>query len=116
MAQWQFDHLTNLRHLLSTPTNVVVAYVVQARLRVLNDWLTFSIHNCVRYHNRKVLVRGFNGDNSELQLTTKAPTHVNAVSPVYRSEGVLEVRYEVGLGKLAALLLRRLILVGTNRW
>jgi hypothetical protein len=48
MSQWKLNQLTNLRHLLSATTDVIVADLIEVSLFVFAlYWLAFAMNHCV---------------------------------------------------------------------
>jgi hypothetical protein len=68
MSQWQLDQLSNLSHLFSAATNVIVADFVEIALFIFTlYWLALAVNDCVLCND--AVLGGINFDNFEFDLS-----------------------------------------------
>jgi len=73
MSEWKFDQLTDLSHLLSATTNIVVSDIVEVALLVLAlDWLTLAVYHRILRHNTELWWIYLDNLEFDLSHTTSA--------------------------------------------
>mmetsp|Transcript_62640 Transcript_62640/g.175079 ORF Transcript_62640/g.175079 Transcript_62640/m.175079 type:complete len:229 (+) Transcript_62640:1885-2571(+) len=92
MAQRELDHLSDLGHLLSTATNVIVTYVVHLLLVLTFDGVTLAMDDGVGRHDHELA--GVHADNLELNRP-EAAAHQEEIALAGRPVGLQEVRLQV---------------------
>ena len=98
MAEGKFNHLTNLCHLRSTTTDVVVSNAVSCLILITTDWLAFSVDKSL-ISESTVVTRG-NLDNFEFN-GSKVSLNGEGVALGKGTVSIFEVRGEVDRGQVS---------------
>lgn len=93
MSEWELNQLSDLCHLLSASSNIVVTNFVEVPFLVLPvERLAFAVDDCVLCND--AVIRGVELNNLELYLS-HTTTHGKKITHPYRSVRLKEVWLEV---------------------
>ena len=99
MTEGKFYHLTDLCHLVSATTNIIVANTVSILFVFALDGLSLSVDECLVGHSTEVArcyLNHFELNRSEVASNCEAVTFHN------RAESLIEVRLNVDLSQVSS--------------
>mmetsp|Transcript_17238 Transcript_17238/g.21787 ORF Transcript_17238/g.21787 Transcript_17238/m.21787 type:complete len:460 (-) Transcript_17238:103-1482(-) len=106
MTKWQFNHLPNLRHLLSTASYVIIAHIIQLLLILSLDRLSLAVNDSIRRHD--AVWGGISLDHLKLDGVHGRPDN-EQIPLLDRPVRLQKVWFEVNIKEVARNSLNRII-------